>query len=139
MMSFRSILLWMAVLVLGYLVYTMTYPYYSSISLEIPAREVRTQRFAYVIDVRTPKEREEYGYYPNSIPIELHQLETQVPMDIGNRDLSLLIYGDRDDRAEKAAQILYRMGYSYVRFLRGSYQQLMPGQLEEPIASYMFS
>lgn len=106
---------------------------YAEKTLEIDPHQVRSHRFAYFIDVRTPQEREEYGYYPNSIPVAMDQIDTQIPEDIPNRQLALLVYSSGDDRALNAAQKLYELGYEHVRYLRGPYHQLMPGQLDAPM------
>jgi phage shock protein E len=80
-----------------------------------------------IIDVRTPKERELLGYYPNSIPISLDTINKQVPLDIADKSTSILIYCNAGSRAAKAAEILYRMGYTNVRYITESYLKLMPG------------
>jgi len=100
-------------------------------TLEIPIEEARSKRFRLVIDVRTPKEREELGYYPNSIPIEVDQLRSDVPFLIGSGLRSLqspiLIYSNGDRRAQLAAEMLYHLGYTQVRYISKSYLSLMPG------------
>ena len=100
-------------------------------SLEIPIEEVRSKRFRLVIDVRTPKEREELGYYPNSIPIAVDQLKADVPFLIGSGLQSLqspiLVYSNGDRRAQLAAEMLHQLGYTQVRYIAKSYLSLMPG------------
>uniref|UniRef100_A0A6C0KR58 Rhodanese domain-containing protein n=1 Tax=viral metagenome TaxID=1070528 RepID=A0A6C0KR58_9ZZZZ len=96
-----------------------------SLSLSIP--EARARRFGLVIDVRSPKEREELGFYPNSIPISLERLQKEVPMDISSKDTSILVYANGDYRAQHAADILYNMGYHKVRYISKPYLVLMPG------------
>ncbi len=118
-----------AVLIL--LVY-LGYTYYSSpthkeSSLKISVAEARARRFGLIIDVRTPKERELLGYYPNSIPISPHMLQQQVPLDISNKNTWILVYSNGDPRAATAAEVLYRMGYRNVRYIKETYLSLMPG------------
>lgn len=96
-----------------------------SLALSIP--EARARRFGLIIDVRSPKEREELGFYPNSIPISLERLQKEVPMDISSKDTSILVYSNGDYRANKAANILYNMGYHKVRYISKPYLALMPG------------
>lgn len=96
-----------------------------SLSLSIP--EARARRFGLIIDVRSPKEREELGFYPNSIPISIDRLQKEVPMDISSKDTSILVYSNGDYRANKAADILYNMGYHKVRYISKPYLALMPG------------
>jgi rhodanese-related sulfurtransferase len=114
--------------VLIYLVYT----YYSSptrqeTSLRIGIPEAKSRRFGLIVDVRTPKERELLGYYPNSIPISPDRLQQEVPLDISSKSTWILIYSNGDNRAATAAEILYRMGYRNVRYINETYLSLMPG------------
>ena len=96
-------------------------------SLRIGVEEARMKRFGLIIDVRTPKERNELGYYPLSIPISMNALEKEIPLDISNKNTPILIYSNGDTRAEKAAAIVYRMGYHRVSYIDGTYLQLLPG------------
>ena len=96
-------------------------------SLALSILEARARRFGLIIDVRSPKEREELGFYPNSIPISLERLQKEVPMDISSKDTSILVYSNGDYRANKAADILYNMGYHKVRYISKPYLALMPG------------
>ena len=101
-------------------------------TLDIPTEEVRSTRFRLVIDVRTPKEREELGHYPNSIPISIDQLSKDVPFLIGSGLQSLqtpiLVYSNGDARAKVAAEMLYSMGYTKVRYITQTYLSLLPGR-----------
>ena len=128
----KGAILCMAI-VLGAILY-MVYTKLGSLplpSLEIPIEEVRSKRFRLVIDVRTPKEREELGYYPNSIPIAVDQLKADVPFLIGSGLQSLqspiLVYSNGDRRAQLAAEMLHQLGYTQVRYIAKSYLSLMPG------------
>jgi rhodanese-related sulfurtransferase len=100
---------------------------YQMPTLRISVEEARSKRFGLIIDVRTPKERSELGYYPLSIPISLDALEKQIPIDISNKNTPILIYSNGDTRAEKAAAMVYRMGYHRVSYMDGTYLQLLPG------------
>ncbi len=115
-------------LVVAYLIYT-TYvsPTHSESSLRISVGEAKARRFGLIIDVRTPKERELLGYYPNSIPISPQKLQQQVPLDISSKNTWILVYSNGDNRAAVAAEILYRMGYRNVRYIKETYLSLMPG------------
>jgi rhodanese-related sulfurtransferase len=98
-------------------------------SLKISVGEAKARRFGLIIDVRTPKERELLGYYPNSIPISPDTLSQQVPLDISNKNTWILVYSNGDNRAPAAAEILYRMGYPNVRYIKETYLSLMPGSI----------
>ena len=129
-MNVRSILLLLLVSVVGYYIYTQALPVYRTSSLAILPEEVRAKRFSLIVDVRSPKEREEYGYYPNSIPIAIDRLQQEIPIDLAvDRSASILVYSNGDARASTAAEIIYSMGYTNVRYLREPYHILMPGQL----------
>lgn len=127
-------LLFFAIIV--YLVYTYVIKsthQQSSLLIDIP--RAKAQRFGLILDVRTAKEREELGYYPNSIPVSMNELQTEVPFLLGTKpnDLSekktnILIYSTPGDRrAESAAEILYQMGYRNVRYINQSFLRLLPG------------
>ena len=131
-MASRAAILCMAI-VIGAILYVV-YTNMDSLqqpSLEIPVEEARSKRFRLVIDVRTPKEREELGYYPNSIPIEVDKLQSDVSFLIGSGLQSLqspiLIYCNSGHRAQLAAGILYELGYTNVRYISTSYLSLLPG------------
>jgi rhodanese-related sulfurtransferase len=129
-MNTRSILVLILVLSVAYFVYTRALPLYRTSSLAIMPEEVRNQRFSLIVDVRSPKEREEYGYYPNSVPISMDQLQKEIPVDLAmDPSASILVYSNGDTRAQVAAEIIYSMGYTNVRYLREPYHILMPGQL----------
>lgn len=123
-------------LIIGYIIYK--YSILSSIqqhSLLIDIGLAKAQRFGLILDVRSPKEREELGYYPNSIPVSMEQLQEEVPFllgskpnDISEKKTNILIYSTPGDyRAQNAAEILYQMGYHNVRYINQSYLRLLPG------------
>jgi rhodanese-related sulfurtransferase len=115
------------VVILMYLIYMAIPANYNQPSLRIGIPEARSRRFGLIIDVRTPKERDQLGYYPNSIPISLERLRSEVPLDISNKNTWILVYCNTGRRAEMAAEILYKMGYPNVRYINESYLSLMPG------------
>jgi len=95
-------------------------------SLKISIAEARSKRFGLIIDVRTPKERDQLGYYPNSVPISMENIRNQVPLDISSKNTHILVYSG-DNRALVAAKVLYIMGYRNVKYITESYLRLMPG------------
>jgi rhodanese-related sulfurtransferase len=121
----------LTILVLAIIIYiicvSMAKPKQAISPLKISVAEAKARRFGLIIDVRTPKERELLGYYPESIPISLKQLEQQVPLDISSKNTGILVYSNEDNRAQKAAETLYTMGYKNVRFITETYLRLMPG------------
>lgn len=129
-MNSRSLIVWLLIALIGYFIYTRALPLYRTSSLAILPEEVRDHRFSLIVDVRSPKEREEFGYYPNSIPISIDRLQQEIPIDLAiDPSSSILVYSNGDTRAQVAAEIIYSMGYTRVRYLREPYTILMPGQL----------
>lgn len=96
-------------------------------SLMISVREARARRFGLILDMRSQAEREQLGYYPNSIPVSLDTLQTEVPFLNSNKKSSILVYSNGDDRAYRAAAILYDMGYRNTKYITQTYLSLMPG------------
>lgn len=124
----QSILLITFIIILLYILYI----YYSTpvphqTKLRITVAEAKARRFGLIIDVRTPKERDLLGYYPNSIPISIDKLQQEVPLDISSKNTWILIYSNGDSRAQNAAKTLYKMGYRNVRYINETYLSLMPG------------
>jgi rhodanese-related sulfurtransferase len=97
------------------------------VSLQISTGEARSKRFGLILDMRNAREREELGYYPNSIPVSLDRLSSEVPFLNSNRATSIMVYSNGDNRAKVAAHALYQMGYRNVRYITTSYLALMPG------------
>jgi rhodanese-related sulfurtransferase len=118
------------ILILVLFIY-LCFTYYSkpiyNKSLQISVAEAKSRRFGLIIDVRTPKERELLGYYPNSIPISSERLKQEVLLDISSKDTWILVYSNGDNRASTTADILYKMGYKNVRYIKETYLSLMPG------------
>jgi len=120
-----SLLTILIIVIIVYLVYSI--PVHNEPSLKISISEARSRRFGLIIDVRTPKERDQLGYYPNSVPISMERISNQVPLDISSKNTWILVYSG-DNRATIAAEVLYRMGYRNVKYIKESYLKLMPGE-----------
>jgi rhodanese-related sulfurtransferase len=126
--SLGPILTIVVLVVVVYTIYVcMVNPVHVNSPLRISVAEAKARRFGLIIDVRTPKERELLGFYPNSIPISLQMLQQQVPLDISSKNTWILVYSNGDSRAKQAAETLYRMGYRNARFINETYLSLMPG------------
>ena len=123
-----SLLSILIVILVLYVIYTTVQQTQHAIpSLSIDAKEARFKRFGLIIDVRSPKEREQLGFYPNSIPISVESLEKDMPLLHPNKKSHILVYSNGDRKAVVAAEILYRMGYHETRYITTSYLSLMPG------------
>jgi rhodanese-related sulfurtransferase len=116
------------VMVVAVYVYYQMSPQKASV-LRISVGEAKSRRFGLIVDVRTPRQRDLLGYYPNSIPISQDRLKEEVPLDISSKKTWILVYGSGpgDDSARLAAETLYRMGYRNTRYITESYLSLMPG------------
>ena len=125
--SFGVIILIVLVIVIA--VHSVRQPFMNALppSLSISTDMARSKRFGLILDVRSAREREELGYYPNSIPVSLQQLSSEVPFLNSNRSISIMVYSNGDSRAKMAAHALYEMGYHNVRYITTSYLALMPG------------
>lgn len=123
-----TILITLLVVATVYLIYKSVVEKQSHTApLKVSIPEAKARRFGLIIDVRTPKERELLGYYPNSIPISLERLSKEVPLDISSKNTWILVYSNGDNRAFAAANKLYTMGYPNVRYITDTYLSLMPG------------
>lgn len=124
------VLLALVVLLLGF------YPpvWMDPTSLHVSAEQARRQRFALILDARTPRDREEEGFYPNSIPVDPATVLDEVPFLLGQRasdttprQTPLLVYSQAGDgKAKDIARQLYEKGYHGVRFLTDPYVALLP-------------
>lgn len=126
------LLLLLAVLaVVAYQLYVGdVFAFFHAPALDLSPSVARRQRFALILDLRTPKDRETLGFYPNSIPVDPSRLTEEVAYLLGHRQpgpSSLLVYSaEGDGRAEKAAHHLYQAGFTGARFLKGSYVDMLP-------------
>ena len=128
MMKLATVLVVLIIVGVIYLAYSSVQPSQDIATiLKISVGEAKARRFGLIIDVRTPKERDTLGYYPNSIPISMERISKEVPLDISNKNAWILVYSNGDDRAAVAAQVLYKMGYNNVRYIKETYLSLMPG------------
>lgn len=122
-----SLLLYGLLFILVIILLHQSLPYFrKTFQLGVSPEVARKKRYHLIIDVRSPQEREEWGYYPNSIPISFDQLQKEVTLLIANRDAHLLVYSNGDARAAIAAEKLYHAGYHSVSYLKGTYVEMLP-------------
>ena len=125
-----SLLIIALIVIVAMIIYIVSY-HTQLLSIHIPSlligiHEARTRRFGLILDVRTQKERDEFGYYPNSIPLSMNRL-TEITSLTSNLAISILVYSNGAESAYYAAQKLYAMGYHNVKYISTSYLYLMPG------------
>ena len=123
----RSIVILSTVIAMGMIVYA----FYESVpswnpSLRVTPQEARARRYGRIFDVRSPVERDRLGYFPHSLPLSMENLEKGIPLDLPT-NAHILVYSNGDDRAQRAAEQILRMGYPHVSYLQETYQALMPG------------
>lgn len=125
----RSIVILSAIVAIGIIAYT----FYESTALlptlRVTPQEARARRYGRIYDVRSPVERDRLGYFPHSLPLSMENLEMGLPLDIPVAT-HILVYSNDDDRAQRAAEQISRMGYPHVRYLQETYQALMPGAVD---------
>jgi len=129
MVKIGTILSICIILIIVYLVYNYNDPLLiNHASLEIPVNEARMRRFGLIIDVRTPDERSQLGFFPNSVPIQMDKLQNEIKIYSSNKKTTILVYSNADHRAKSAAESLYHMGYYNTRYITKAYTSLLPGQ-----------
>lgn len=127
MIKIQSILFIIILTLIVVIIYNKVTPIYKEYSLQITPQEARSRRFGMIIDVRTSKEREELGYYPNSIPMNIDTLQTDISRYVPNKNTSILVYSNGDQRAITGSEILNNIGYHRVYYIKETYNSLMPG------------
>ena len=125
----RSIIILFAMVVIGIIAYNLYESTTLLPSLRVTPQEARARRYGRIYDVRSPMERDRLGYYPHSLPLSMENLEKGLPLDIPVAT-HILVYSNDDDRAQRAAEQISRMGYPHVRYLQETYQALMPGAVD---------
>ena len=127
-LNMGTIIILLILVLIIYVVYTNIEAYKTGLpNLRINIAEAKARRWGFIIDARTPKEREILGYYPNSVPISFDRLQNEVPLDISSKNTWIMVYSNGDERALITAQKLYSMGYPNVRYIKETYLSLMPG------------
>jgi hypothetical protein len=122
----RSIIMLFAVVAISIIVYALYGSTLMSPTLRVTPQEARARRYGRIFDVRSPVERDRLGYFPHSLPLSMENLEKGLPLDLP-LTTHILVYSNGDDRAQRAAEQISRMGYPHVRYLQETYQILMPG------------
>jgi rhodanese-related sulfurtransferase len=95
--------------------------------LLISPEEAKSRRFGLILDVRTRSEREQYGYYPNSVNIPIDELTEQSITSLVSKDTTILVYCKKGIRASKAVRMLKKWGFKQVNYINQYYYTMMPG------------
>ena len=81
-------------------------------------------KFDHVVDVRTDAEWN-IGHFPLAIHIPLKQVAQLLPQRIPDKKARILFYCNTSTRARMAAEQAEKMGYINVRYLVGTYVNLL--------------
>lgn len=93
-------------------------------SLEISTADARARRFGLILDARSLQEREEMGFFPNSIPFDPEDWKKD---GLVGKATSIMVYSNGDGRAQRIAEQLYHKGYHAVQYFIGPFTRLLPG------------
>ena len=85
---------------------------------------ISKNRDIYIIDVRSSQEFKE-GYLQNAINIPLYDLKKKITQTVKNRSEIIILYCQSDIRSRKAKNILEKMGYNNIFYLRGGIDAIM--------------
>jgi phage shock protein E len=83
------------------------------------------KKIDYVLDVRTPLEREKLGFYPGSLHIQAADLETKIGNQIVNPAAVILVYCNTGQRARMAVEKLHALGYRGAFYITTVHDALM--------------
>ncbi len=118
----RVLLVALLVVLAGFLYYNLSSP------LAMRPQEAKALlkdgKFDAVVDVRTDTERST-GHYPLAIHIPVQQLTTELPRRIPDKNSKILFYCNTSSRARAASEQAVKLGYTNVRYLLGTYRNLM--------------
>jgi hypothetical protein len=93
-------------------------------SLEISVTDARMRRFGLILDARSLQEREEMGFFPNSIPFDPEDWKKG---GLVGKETSIMVYSNGDGRAQRTADQLYQAGYHNVHYITSPFTSLLPG------------
>ena len=93
------------------------------LSAEKAREKLANNEFDIVLDVRSNLEYN-LGHYPNAKHIPITQLEERAPKELPDVNARILVYCNTGQRARKASEILYGLGYKRVNYIAGTYTTL---------------
>lgn len=85
---------------------------------------IKATKFDHVVDVRTDMEWNT-GHYPLAIHIPLKQVGQLLPQRIPDKKARILFYCNTSTRARMAAETAEKLGYNNIRYLVGTYTNLL--------------
>lgn len=113
-------------IVLGICIYMIYFSFQSPLAVTptVAKSQLQYQQYDAVVDVRTDNEWA-LGHYPLAIHIPVQDISTELPMRVPDKQARILFYCNTAIRARRAAEQAQRMGYHNVKYLVGSYNNLL--------------
>ena len=121
----NNLYFWILLLILIYFIIKLrNYARYSVFKISIEdAKILLLDPKTVIIDVRTSLERN-VGYYKNSIHIPASDIDTEFSKLNLNKNTNILVYCNTGQRAKRAAEKIFKLGYCNVRYIVESYLSL---------------
>lgn len=121
----NNLYFWVLLLLLVYFIIKLrNYARYSVFKISIEdAKKLLLDPKTVVIDVRTSLERK-VGYYNNSIHIPASDIDNDFMKLNLNKNTNIIVYCNTGQRARRAAEKIFKLGYCNVRYIVESYLSL---------------
>ena len=103
--------------------YAMNSPY--RIEAEEAKKRIASGDVDVILDVRTVLERNNLGFYPNSLHIPSGELESKVEEAIPVKSTRIIVYCNTGQRARAAVEKLRKLGYMDVAYISGNHTTIM--------------
>ena len=103
--------------------YAMNSPY--RIEAEEAKKRIASGDVDVILDVRTVLERNNLGFYPNSLHIPSGELESKVEDAIPVKSTRIIVYCNTGQRARAAVEKLRKLGYMDVAYISGNHTTIM--------------
>ena len=121
----NNLYFWILLLLLIYFIMKLRqYARYSVFKISIDdAKKLLLDPKTVVIDVRTVLERN-IGYYNNSIHIPASDIDNDFMKLNLNKNTTIIVYCNTGQRAKRAAEKIFKLGYCNVKYIVESYLSL---------------
>jgi phage shock protein E len=117
----------LAVVAIGAYLYNMSVNSPYRLSSEEAKKRIAAHEIDLILDVRTQKERETFGYFKNrkEIWVPAADLEKEIPPRFPDKHMRILLYCNTGHRARLATDKLRAMGYSQVFYISSGWKSLV--------------
>ena len=121
----NNLYFWVLLLLLVYFIIKLrNYARYSVFKISIEdAKKLLSDPKTVVVDVRTSLERN-VGYYNNSIHIPASDIDNDFMKLNLNKNTTIIVYCNTGQRAKRAAEKIFKLGYCNVKYIVESYLSL---------------